>query len=437
MAVREETIGAPARGGLRPEALAQRFGIHYAWVVIALTLSVVVTASGVRAIPGVIIHPLEDEFSWNRSDVSLVIAISLVFYGLAAPLSGRIGERFGLRAVVIGFLLVSGVGLVLSTMVQHLWQLHLFWGFVVGVGTGGVATVMGATVANTWFESKRGMVTGLTGGAASAGQLVFVPALVFITAAFGWRVSIGVVAVLVLAVVLPFALVFMRSRPRDVGIEPYGVGQRGVAAVTDDRYTPLREAVRTGDFWLLCCTFFVCGFTSVGLIGSHFIAHATEHGFTDAQAAGIFSTIGAMNIFGTIGAGILCDRYSARHLLAGFYIMRALTLLALPFIDTLPLMGVFALLFGLDYIATVPPTVMLTADRFGRRSVGTIYGWITFVHMIGAAVASYFAGYVHDALGEYTVAMYVAGILGLMAAMLAFGINSGQKTRVPKPATAG
>jgi predicted MFS family arabinose efflux permease len=167
------------------------------------------------------------------------------------------------------------------------------------------------------------------------------------------------------------------------------------------------------------------------LIGSHFIAHATEHGFSDAQAAGIFSTIGAMNIFGTIGAGILCDKYSPRHLLAGFYIIRALTLLALPFMNTLPLMGIFALTFGIDYIATVPPTVMLTAERFGRRSVGTIYGWITFVHMIGAAVASYFAGYIHDTLGEYTVAMYVAGILGLMAAMLAFGINTGQPSKAP------
>jgi predicted MFS family arabinose efflux permease len=325
---------------------------------------------------------------------------------------------------------------VLSMTVQQLWQLHLFWGFVVGAGTGGVATVMGATVANTWFESKRGMITGLTGGAASAGQLVFVPLLVFVTAQWGWRASVGVLAVLVLGIILPLAFTFMRSRPRDVGIEPYGVGKAGVVAVTDDRYTPVREAVRTGDFWLLCSTFFVCGFTSVGLIGAHFIAHATEHGFSDAQAAGIFSVIGAMNIFGTIGAGILCDRYSPRHLLAGFYVLRALTLLALPFITTMPLMGVFALTFGIDYIATVPPTVMLTAERFGRRSVGTIYGWITFVHMLGAAVASYFAGYVHDALGEYTVAMYVAGILGLLAAMLAFGINTGEKTKAPEPVAA-
>lgn len=305
----------------------------------------------------------------------------------------------------------------------------MFWGLIVGFGTGGVATVMGATVANTWFESRRGLVTGMVGGAASAGQLIFLPLLVFLTDEYGWRTAVGFLAVMILGVVLPLAFMFMRSRPKDLGIEPYGVGKAGVVPSNDTRYTPIGQAVRTADFWLLCSTFFVCGFTTVGLIGAHFIPHATEHGFSDAEAAGILSVIGGMNIVGTISSGLLCDRFSPRKLLAGYYFFRALSLLALPFITTLPIMGIFAVTFGLDYIATVPPTVMLTADRFGRRSVGTIYGWITFAHMIGGAIASYVAGFVHDAAGEYTFAMYLAGILGLLAAMLAFGINTGQPAK--------
>jgi sugar phosphate permease len=324
---------------------------------------------------------------------------------------------------------MSGIGVTVAGTISSLWQLHVFWGLIVGFGTGGVATVMGATVANTWFESRRGLVTGMVGGAASAGQLIFLPLLVFLTDEYGWRTAVGFLAVMILGVVLPLAFVFMRSRPKDLGIEPYGVGKAGVVPSNDTRYTPIGQAVRTADFWLLCSTFFVCGFTTVGLIGAHFIPHATEHGFSDAEAAGILSVIGGMNIVGTISSGLLCDRFSPRKLLAGYYFFRALSLLALPFITTLPIMGIFAVTFGLDYIATVPPTVMLTADRFGRRSVGTIYGWITFAHMIGGAIASYVAGFVHDAAGEYTFAMYLAGILGLLAAMLAFGINTGQPAK--------
>jgi sugar phosphate permease len=367
---------------------------------------------------------LERDFNWSRSQVSLAIALSLLCYGLASPLSGRIADRFGLRGMTLIFLSTSGLGVVLSTLIAHLWQLHVFWGIVVGLGTGGVATVMGAIVANTWFESRRGLVVGMIGGASSAGQLIFLPLLVWITAEWGWRTALGFLGTMLLVVVLPLAFLIMRSRPQDVGLQPYGAGVGRALTDADNRVTPMREALRTGDFWLLASTFFVCGFTTVGLIGAHFIPHATEHGFSQAQAAGILSLIGAMNVVGTMTSGWLCDRYPPRLLLATYYFFRALSLLVLPFITTMPFMSVFAVTFGLDYIATVPPTVMLTAERFGRRSIGTIYGWITFAHMVGGAIASFVAGYIHDAADEYTIAFYLAGLLGLLAAMLAFGINS-------------
>ena len=427
---------APSTARPRPVLWAQRRGLHYGWVVVALTFCIVVTTAGVRAAPGVMIRPLESEFGWSRSQISLVIALSLIFYGLAAPMSGKVAERFGLRWMTLAFLVVAGTGVLLAATSQQLWQLHLFWGVVVGGGTGGVATVMGATVANTWFESRRGMVTGMIGGAASAGQLVFLPLLVFITATWGWRTSLSFLGAMLLGVILPAVFVLMRSRPRDVGLEPYGIGMNGVVASTDTRVTPISKALRTADFWLLSSTFFVCGFTSVGLIGAHFIPHATEHGFSEAQAAGILSLIGGMNVLGTLASGMLCDRYPPRVLLAGYYLFRALSLLALPFITTLPVMSLFAVLFGLDYIATVPPTVMLTADRFGRRSVGTIYGWISFTHMVGGAIAAYTAGYIRDAAGDYTLAMYLAGILGLLAALLAFGIGYGERAKAREVAIA-
>lgn len=416
-------------GRLGPAAWAARHGVHYGWIMVAVTFLIVITAAGVRAAAGVLIRPLEAEFGWGRGELSLAFSLSLLVYGIAGPISGRIADRFGVRRMALLFLTLAGVGVALTALVAHLWQMHLFWGVVVGLGTGGVATVMSATVASTWFAARRGLVTGILGGGASAGQLVFLPLLVWVTALWGWRAALALLAVVLLGVVLPAALVLLRSRPRDVGLEPYGSAGEAAAAVADTRVTPLRQALRTGDFWLLALTFAVCGFTTMGLIGTHFIPHAVEHGFSEAQAAGILGLIGGMNVVGTITSGWLCDRYSPRKLLAGYYFLRALSLLALPLITTLPFMSLFAVVYGLDYIATVPPTVLLTAQRFGRRSVGTIYGWITFSHMVGGALAATLAGQIHDHAGDYAPAIYLSGLLGLLAAAMAFNIRPRRAVR--------
>lgn len=424
------TIAAPR---FSPVAWAARHGLHYGWAVVAVTFLVVITAAGVRSAPGVLIRPLEAEFGWRRGEISLALSLSLLTYGLAAPLSGRIADRFGLRAMTIGFLSLAGVGVSLAVLLRHLWQLHLFWGLIVGLGTGGIATVLSATVANTWFQARRGLVTGILGGASSAGQLVFLPLLVWVTTQWGWRAAVGLLATLLLGLVLPAALLFMRSRPADLGLRPYGAGSAAFDAAALQPPTPMRVALRTGDFWLLALSFAVCGFTTMGLVGTHFIPHAVEHGFTEAQAAGILSVIGGMNVVGTVASGWLCDRFSPRKLLAAYYFFRALSLLALPLITTLPLMSLFAVVYGFDYIATVPPTVMLTADRFGRRSVGTIFGWISFAHMVGGAAAASFAGAIHDAVGNYIAAFYVAGLLGLVAAGMAFNVRPVRRAGAPLP----
>lgn len=416
-------------------AWAARRGLHYGWVVVTVTFLIVVTAAGVRSAPAVLIRPLEDDLGWSRLALSLALSLGLLTYGLAGPLSGKLIERYGLRGVAIAFLGTAAAGTVLSTFLTQLWQFYLFWGVIVGVGTGGAAVVMSATVANTWFDGKRGMVTGMLSGASSAGQLIFLPLLLVIARQWDWRASVGFLAVLLGGVVLPATVLLMRSRPGDVGLEPYGAGAAGSAAVADTRTTSMGTALRTGDFWLLASTFFICGFTTMGLIGTHFVPHAVEHGFTEGQATGILSVIGGMNVVGTIASGWLCDRYSPRKLLAGYYFFRALSLLILPFMTTMPLMSVFAVVYGFDYIATVPPTVMLTADRFGRRSVGTIFGWISFGHMVGGAVAAALSGWIHDVAGEYTLAIYASGLLALMAAMLSMTVSHRRPARVtPQPA---
>ena len=424
MAVNEEPV-IRRRFALSPANLAGRAGIHYAWVMVAVTFLLVLVTAGIRSAPGVMITPLKDDFGWSTAQISWALSLSILTLGFAGPVSGKLIDRYGIRPVILGFLALGAAGVLATLTLQTLWQFYIYWGMLVGFGAGGTSIVLSATVANTWFQERRGLVTGVLGGAASAGQLVFILLLALVVDAWGWRAAIGLMAVVVVAVVVPLAVLLLRSRPGDVGATAYGSRPGQVALASDERLVPMREALRTSDFWLLAVSFGVCGFTTIGLIGTHFIPHATDHGFSEKQAAGILSVIGAFNVVGTIASGWLTDRYSPRKLLAAYYFLRGISLLVLPAISGagIPLMSLFAIVFGLDYIATVPPTVMLTANRFGRRSVGTIYGWITFAHMVGGAAATALAGVIHDAAGDYAIAFYLGGVLAVFAAGIAYQIG--------------
>jgi MFS family permease len=415
-----------------------RTGIHwhYAWVVSAVTFAVLLISAGVRAAPGVFIKPLEAEFKWDRASISFAVAISLFAFGFGAPLAGSLIDRFGPRRVMLGGLALITAGLVPMLTMTELWHLHLLWGLIAGVGTGWVTNVLGATVAHRWFKSHRGLVIGLFGAAGSAGQLVFIPAMMGLTTGQGWRAAIGMTAGVVALLSIPVAL-FMRNRPEDMNVRPFGDdGSTAVdSSVLDSRTTPMREAIRTRDFWLLAGSFFVCGYTSNGLVGTHLIPHALEHGFTEVTATSAVALMGTMNIVGTLASGWLSDRYDNRKLLAVYYGFRALSIAALPFIFEARGLILFTILYGLDWIATVPPTVNLTAQRFGRASLGTVYGWIFCSHMIGAGLAAYAGGFFHDILGDYHLIFISATLIGFIGVVLALNITKIRRVAV-KPSTA-
>lgn len=405
--------------------LASSSGIYYGWVVVAITLLAMLVSAGLRQAPGVVIRPLEDEFGWNRAATAAAVAVSLLTYGLAGPFTGRLMDHFGVRVVTLGGLLLTATGSAATLFITSLVELHVWWGVVVGLGSGALATVLGAAVANRWFIAKRGLVVGLLSAGISAGQLVFVPAMMGLTLAFGWRAALGLLAALLGLVVLPLAALLIRSDPADVGLRPYGAAAStpAQAAAAAGPVTPLAKALRSRDFWLLAGSFFVCGFTTNGLIGTHLIPHAVEHGFSEYEAAGALALVGAMNVIGTTISGYFTDRYDPRRLLAIYYGCRAVSLVFLPWVhDTMGLV-VFAVIYGLDFIATVPPTVALTADRFGRRSIGTIFGWIFFSHQVGAATASFGAGVVRVWMGDYVAAFLAAALLGFVAAAVCLRIT--------------
>ena len=414
---------------------ATRSGLFYGWLVVAAVLLVSMVGSGTRMASGVMLKPLENEFGWDRAAISLALAIGLLANGLGAPFGGRLFDRFGPQRVVIGALALTIVATVGTILMQTLFELTLWWGLVAGIASGALGVTLGPVVANRWFVARRGLVTGLLGGGASAGQLVFIPLLMGLTVAIDWRAGLLLMAGL-LGVLLPLAWLVIRDGPANVGLEPYGAATASASTLAaNTRSTPLGAAVRTGDFWLLAGSFFICGFTSTGLIGTHFIPHAVEYDFSEQVAANALALIGAMNVVGTLSSGYLTDRFDPRRLLAIYYGLRAASLVMLPAITSEPGLWVFAVIFGLDFIATVPPTAALTADRFGQASLGTIFGWIFFSHQVGSAVASWGAGLLQVWLGDYTVAFVAAAGVGFIAAALCPRIGANWKLeQQPAPA---
>jgi len=416
--------------------IASRLGIHYGWLVVATLFLVLLTIAGVQAVAGIVILPLQAEFGWTRSAISAAIAMSILMFGLGGPVSGPLLARFGPRKLMVGALSVAVVATASLYWLQNIVQLIVVWGGIVGLSLGVVYLPLGATVANRWFYDRRGLVVGILGAGSSAGALLWVPIMMGVTVTSGWRAAI-LLGATALAVLIPLGFLIVRDRPEDVGLQAYGAERapatEGLAA---QRTTSMSEALRTRDWWLLASTFFVCGLTTNGLIGTHLIPHAVEHGFSQGMAATALAIIGAFNVVGTITSGYLTDRFNPRRLLAIYYAFRAASLVLLPSVTSEFGLIVFAVMFGLDYIATVPPTVALTADRFGRASLATVFGWILFAHMVGGAIASYGSGLARDLFGDYTLAFMIAAIFGFVAAVLSLQVSGGVKRLEQVPAAA-
>ena len=330
--------------------------------------------------------------------------------------------RIGVKNVVLLSLAVTGAALLATSLVREIWQLTLLFGLVSGLGTGLVASVLGPTVATRWFVKDRGLVVGVFGASNSAGQLVFFPVLTALAVTAGWRVGAVVLGVIVLLLVIP-VLIWLRNDPAEVGARPRGAPEGALAPARPPDPGVMRRAIRTSDFWFLAGTFFICGATSNGLVGQHFIPHAVDHGFTAVAASGALAVMGVFNFIGTIASGWLTDRLDPRKLLLVYYGFRGVSLLFLPFVHDTMSIAAFAILFGLDYIATVPPTVALVADRFGSHNVGIVYGWVFASHMVGAAIAAWAAGIVRESVGDYAVAFVAAGWIAIVAGFAALAIR--------------
>jgi len=398
-------------------------------MILGVTFLALLVGAGIRATPSVLIVPLEDEFGWSRSTISLAISVNIFLYGLMGPFAGGMMQRLGIRRTTLGALALLAIGVGLATQVTRPWHLVLVWGVVVGAGSGMVALVLGATVANRWFSARRGLAMGLLTASAATGQLVFLPLLAAIIQQHGWRAAALVMAGAA-AVTIPVVGLLLRERPADVGLPPFGAAELAPPAeagpdAARTALAALGEGARSRDFWLLTATFFICGASTNGLIGTHLIPAAHDHGIPEVRAASLLALMGMFDLVGTTGAGWLSDRWSSRRLLACYYGLRGLSLFFLPFALSGSHAGlwVFAVWYGLDWIATVPPTLRLATDAFGAERAPIIFGWIGAGHQVGAALTAFAAGWIRTTQGDYRLAFWASGALCLLAAVLALQVG--------------
>ncbi|WP_128983920.1 MFS transporter [Streptomyces roseicoloratus] len=433
----ERSAPAPTRkprNGARP-----RIRIHRAWFVAAVTFVTIIGAAAFASLPGLLIEPLHGEFHWSRGTIGFAVSVNLALYGLTAPFAAALMDRFGIRRVVAVALSVIALGSLLTVWMTEPWQLVLCWGVLVGLGSGSMALAFAATVTNRWFTARRGLVTGILTAAGASGQLVFLPLLAWLVEHHGWRPAAVTVALAALAVV-PFVWLLLRDHPADVRMAPYGGAYvekpAPVTGAARRAVTVLFKAARTGPFWLLAGTFAICGASTNGLVKTHFVPAAHDHGMPVTAAAGLLAVIGVFDVVGTIASGWFTDRFEARRLLAVYYALRGISLLFLPMLlapAVHPPMLFFIVFYGLDWVATVPPTIALCREHYGEDSA-IVFGWVLASHQVGAAAVAFAGGLARDLFGSYDVVWYAAGALCAAAALMALVIR---RPRVGAVAAAG
>jgi MFS family permease len=411
--------------------------IHYGWAMLVLTFLTMLASAASMGMPGVLINPLEKQFGWDTATVSGPLALRLLLFGLMAPFSAALLQRFGVVRTIVGALVLIVAGLLAAGATTHIWQLWAAWGVALGIGSGLGGVVLGATVATRWFSKRRGLVIGLLTASNASGQLIFLPLAARLSDAYGWQAAL-VPATIACAVMAIALLLFGVERPSDLGLPPYGdlvVAPpllRPVGNPVQVAFRTLSQAMRVPVFWLLFGSFFICGTSTNGLVQTHFIPLCEDFGMTAVAGATVLTMMGAFDFFGTVGSGWLSDRIGPRTLLFWYYGLRGLSLLVLPFLPfTLYGLSLFAVFYGLDWIATVPPTVRLATDNFGRERAPLIFGWVFTGHQIGAAFAAFAAGASRDALATYVPAFEAAGFACLVAALAMVVVRVGAARPVP------
>ncbi|MGJ0483187.1 MAG: MFS transporter [Methylomicrobium sp.] len=403
--------------------------LHYAWIVLAATFACLFVAAALRSVPGILMLALESEFGWGRDAISGAVAVNLLLFGVSSPWLGRWMDLYGPKRVCLASIALLALAAGACTVMSELWQWYLLWGIIAGIGSGGTSIVLGSALINRWFREQRGLALGILGAAFSSGQLIFTPLVMQINIDFGWRPALLLLAGLLGLLVLPLSAFLLADEPILKRLRVYGAVGEETKPVSADP-CPMHAALGQPQFWILAGSFAICGFTTSGLFQTHLIPHGIEHGFTEMTMAVSLGLMGAADIIGTLFSGWLCDRFDKRRLLAIYYVLRGLSLIALPYVESPEQLMLFSVVYGLNWLSTVPATSALTADLFGKHNVGVVFGWVCCAHQLGAALASYSAGYLHSSLGNYNLAFLGSGLFALFATGLVVNVRTEQQLRI-------
>jgi MFS family permease len=410
--------------------------IHPAWLAAGVTFLTLVATAGFRSAPSVLIVPLEDSFGWSRENISLAVAVNVLLFGLTAPFAAALMESFGIRRVVMTALTTVGIGALSTIFMTKPWHLVALWGVVVGIGTGSMALVFAATIANRWFVARRGLVIGALTAATATGQLIFLPGLSSLAINIGWK-AVSITVASGAFVMVPLIFIFLKERPSAAGVIPFGAPSDWVEPVQNKinagrlAIQTLKEASKIRNFWYLVGSFFVCGLSTSGLVGTHFIPAAHDHGMGEVTAASLLALVGVFDVIGTIFSGWLTDRYDARKLLFVYYFFRGLSLFLLPsilFSTVRPSTLIFVIFYGLDWVATVPPTVLLCRQVLGPERATVVYGWVFAAHQIGGSAAAFGAAIFHTKFGDYAYAFYLSGLMCIITSYFVLKISKVKET---------
>jgi sugar phosphate permease len=409
--------------------------LHYAYIIGALAFLLLITAAGVRSSQTMLIQPLQREFHWTTATISAAIALNLALFGLIGPFAAGVFERFGIRRTIASALMLMAIAATASMFMTQSWQFLLLWGAAIGIGAGSIGLVAGATIVSRWFETNRGTVMGILTASNATGQLIFLPLFGVLVTRVGWRAEVLVIAG-VCAVLAVLTLLLLRENPSDLNLPMLGATEviappRSTGDPFLNALRALRDGARTRDFWLLAGSFFICGASTNGLIATHLVPACGDHGISEVQGAGLLAAMGIFDLIGTTASGWLSDRFSSRWLLFWYYALRGLSLMFLPAAFGIASIGlpIFAVFYGLDWVATVPPTLRLTANAFGRLRAPMMFGWIFCGHQFGASAAAYLAGVIRTSTSSYDAAFVLSGVLCVIAAVMVLFI--GRTSTVP------
>lgn len=387
--------------------------IHFAWWVLGITFVALLVGAGSRFSFGAYIKPLELEFHASRGGMGGISFLSFIVYGLSQPLVGGLVDRYGPRIVLSGSMVMIGAGLLLTSVTDNFWSLRLAFGVIASIGFAGSSSVAASVIAAQWFVKRRGLAIGLLTAAFSLGQMVIVPMSIYLISQIGWRDAFRVLAMIMLIGILPLVAIFLRSKPQEIGIRPFGAGDDWVEKPLPKRarglWSPdLGKIFRSPYFWPLALPYFICGFTTSGLMDTHLIPFAQEMHMHKADVATTISLLALFNFFGSAAAGYFSDRWDKGKMLVAIYGLRVFTVLFLLTVREPLALMIFGVAFGLVDFATVAPTSALSAELFSGSSLGMVYGWISLSHQLGAASGSFIPGLLYDWTGGYQASFILA-----------------------------